>query len=217
IPVADGPHIGAQAAEFIKRATDWAEQLKQMKAQLDAIIGSRNMGKLMNDQSARQTSVLPDVATYMNSFNSIRKNGYSGASQEAKNIYSSITSITGKNCNTDFSIGNAVPLRNCEINAMSSPQNLALLVKSIDASQRRATHIQSLIDAVDGASDQKAALDLSNRINAEITLMQNEKIMMDMALEVSREQRHMNSQMTAEINATGITTRTKKNPFNLNN
>lgn len=177
IPVIDVAQLGQQ----ILQVKAWAEQYSQMMQQyqklteqLDAIKGARGMGQLMNIPALRQQ--LP--ADFVSQFDRLRSLGAAGATGEAVAIYNSIRTF---DCASQFPNDQASRL-SCEASAMVNPTNLGLINKSIESSKSRVTQLQNLINAIDSASDIKAAQDLSNRINMEVALLQNEKMMMDMAL-----------------------------------
>lgn len=217
IPVIDGVAIGKQVAEFVETLArykqliiDTKARFDQLKTQITAMTGPKGMQNLVSNVS-RQTDVLPPSSTLLSNYNSIRNSGAAGASANARNIYANI-SVYG--CNQQHP-SDWEAQRSCEAAALLAPQNLDLINKSIDSAQTRTTQLKTLINQIDGAPDTKAAVDLQNRINAEVALSANDKILADMTLAAQQNQEKLNTTRQREIalkrlaNADG----SAKNPF----
>lgn len=177
IPVTDVASLTQQVQQVLawsQQASQMVQQYQKMSEQLNAIRGTRGMGQLLNTPQARQQ--LPDG--FLGQFDKLRSLGVGGASSDARAIYESIRTF---DCAAQFP-NNQQSRLSCEAGAMVHPTNLALIGRSISSSQARMTQLQGLMSAIDSADDTKAAQDLSNRINVEMALLQNEKMMMDMAL-----------------------------------
>jgi len=178
IPVTDTVAIEKSAAQHLAEIAKWADQLKameqqfnQMKAQYDAITGSRGMGQLMN-YPTRQ--VLPQDFTQ--SYDKLMTLGQGGASQDARKIYNVIKKL---DCSR-YQDPNAK--LSCEAQAYAEPENAAYINGALAASQARAQQLKQLLSQVDSTTDLKASTDLANRIAAEQAMLQNEQILVNLAL-----------------------------------
>jgi type IV secretion system protein VirB5 len=193
IPVTDAASLTQQ----IQQVAAWAQQYQQMvqqyqrmTEQLNAIKGPRGMGQLLNLPGVRQQ--LPEG--FLGEFDRLRSLGIGGASSDSLAIYNSIRTF---DCSAQYPKDQPARLA-CEASAMVNPTNLALIGRSISASQSRMTQLQGLMSAIDGAEDTKAAQDLANRISLETALLHNEKMMMDMALAQQERQAKLIEQQTME-------------------
>lgn len=209
IPVTDVASLTQQ----VQQVAAWAQQYKQMvdqyqqmTQQLAAIKGARGMGQLLNVAGVRQS--LPD--DFVSQFDQLRNLGVGGASPDAIAIYDSI-----KKYSCDQQFPNSPPSRlQCQATAMALPSNIATINKALTSSKGRMGQLQGLMSQIDGASDIKAASDLSNRINMEVALLQNEKMMMDMALASYEQQAKLVEQQKKEAGVKRLTER-GTNPFNI--
>lgn len=200
IPVIDAASLTQQ----LLQVSAWAEQYSQMYQQyqmltnqLNAIKGARGMGALLNTPGIRQA--LP--SDFVTQFDAIRSLGSVGASQGAQAIYNSIKTF---GCEQRYPTDQKGRLQ-CQASAMVVPQNIDFINGSIASSQGRVGQLQGLIGQIDQAVDAKAAADLSNRINAEIALLQNEKTMMDMALAQLQAQQRLLDQQQKEAGTKRLT------------
>jgi type IV secretion system protein VirB5 len=178
IPVTDTVAIEKSAAQHLAEIAKWADQLKamerqfnQMKAQYDAITGSRGMGQLMNNPTRQ---VLPQDFTQ--SYDKLMTLGQGGASQDARKIYNVIKKL---DCSR-YQDPNAK--LSCEAQAYAEPENAAYINGALAASQARAQQLKQLLSQVDSTTDLKASTDLANRIAAEQAMLQNEQILVNLAL-----------------------------------
>lgn len=204
IPVTDAAAIAKSTAEHVAEIAKWVDQLKameqqfnQLKAQYDAITGSRGMGQLMNN-ATRQ--VLPNDFTQ--SYDKLMMLGQGGASQDAKKIYDVIKKLDCsryQDPNTKLS---------CEAQAYAQPENAAYIDGALVAAQARAQQLKQLISQVDSATDLKAATDLANRIAAEQAMLQNEQILVSLALAQRESQAALLAQARREEGKKAILTNT---------
>jgi len=178
IPVTDTAAIAKSWESHLAEIAKWADQLKamerqysQLKSQYDAITGSRGMGQLMNN-ATRQ--VLPD--DFMQSYNRLMTMGQGGVSDDARQIYDVIKKL---DCSR-YQEPNAK--LQCQAQAYAEPENASYINGALEASQERAAQLRQLLTQVDSATDLKAATDLSNRIAAEQSLLQNEQTLVNLAL-----------------------------------
>lgn len=193
IPVIDAAALVQQiqqVAAWANQYSQMVEQYQKMTEQLNAIKGMRGMGNLLNVSSLRQQ--LP--TDFISQFDKLRNMGAAGATAEAIAIYDSIKTF---NCASQFPSNQASRV-SCEASAMVQPTNLSLINKSITSSTNRMTQLQGLMSTIDSADDIKAAQDLANRISLEVAVLQNEKMLMDMALAAQENQAKLNQQQRIE-------------------
>lgn len=178
IPVTDAAAIAKSTAEHVAEIAKWVDQLRameqqfnQIKAQYDAITGSRGMGQLMNSATRQE---LPQ--DFVQSYDKLVTLGQGGVGQDAKKIYDVIKKL---DCSR-YQEPNAK--LSCEAQAYAEPENASYINAALKAAQERAQQLRQLISQVDSASDLKAASDLANRIAAEQSLLQNEQMLVDLAL-----------------------------------
>jgi type IV secretion system protein VirB5 len=210
IPVIDVANL----AQAIQQVTAWSNQYSQMVQQyqmltnqLTAITGTRGLGEILNAAGLRQQ--LP--ADFVGQFEQLRSLGFAGASPAATAIYQSISTF---NCASQFPNDQKGRL-SCEATALVVPTNISLINTSIASSQDRVRQLQGLMSHINAADDAKAAADLSNRITVEMAMLQNEKMMMDMALAQQQAQAKLLEQQKTEAGLKRVTSTTGTNPFSL--
>ncbi|WP_218668887.1 type IV secretion system protein [Variovorax sp. KK3] len=217
IPVTDIASLTQQ----VQQVMSWTQQYKQMidslknqKEQIDnqvrqiqSLTGGRGMANLAGNMLRQE---LP--ADFLTRYDQLRSLGAGGASSGAKAIYEQIRTF---DCAQRYP-GNQRDRMNCEATAMAIPQNLDLINGSLNSAKQRQSQLRQLGAAID-TSDAKAAADLSNRMSLEIAYLQNEKMMMDMALQQQQQQLALSQQRTAEEGAKRLTRSNGggANPFNL--
>lgn len=208
IPVTDTAAIAKAWEGHVAELAKWVDQLKameqqytQLRAQYDAITGSRGMGQLMNN-ATRQ--VLPDG--FAQSYDRLMTLGQGGVSNDARKIYDVIKKL---DCSR-YQDSNAK--LSCEAQAYAEPENASYINGALEAAQERAVQLRQLLTQVDGAADLKAATDLSNRIAAEQSLLQNEQTLVNLALAQRQSQSSLVVQASAEEGKRAIKENTA-NPF----
>jgi type IV secretion system protein VirB5 len=77
--------------------------------------------------------------------------------------------------------------------------NRALSEEGFSQASDRITAIQSLIDKVNGAPEQKDVLDLQARIQAEQAMVQNESVKLALMSQLQQAQRDIQAQQAREI------------------
>lgn len=208
----------ANLGQAMTQVQAWTSQYKQMMQQYQQLQsqlqtadntlanfkGSRGMSALAGDTGMRQA--LP--ADFMSNFDKLRSMGASGATSEAKAIYDKIKAY---GCSQQLT--NSAEIKNCEAIAMAAPTALAMIDNSINKAKQRQNVIQGLIAQVDGAPDAKAAADLGNRIQSELALLNNEKVMMDMALATQAQQLALSQQQQYETSVKRMKYGQGTNPF----
>lgn len=217
IPVTDVASLTQQ----IQQVMAWGQQFQQMKEslekfqtqidnqvkQIQAITGGRGMSSLASNMTRQQ---LPD--DFVQAFDQLRSSGEAGASSGAKGIYAAIKSY---GCSDKYTNNDAGRLA-CEAMAMAIPSSIDTVNKSISSAKSRQDQLKQFLSSID-TNDEKAALDLSNRIQTEIAFLQNEKLMMDIALQQQQMQLRLTEQQIAEKGAKRLTRSSGagSNPFNL--
>lgn len=217
IPVTDV----LQLTQQIQQVTAWAQQYGQMASNLEnqltqiknqyeqikSITGGRGMGDLARNMIRQE---LPQ--DYVAQYDRLRQLGKGGASAGARSVLASIKSA---DCATKFPLDEQ-QRRSCEASQLAVPQNVDLINKSIESSRQRQAELARLSASID-TTDQKAASDLSNRMLQELAFLQNEKMMMDMALKAQEQQLALSQQQAAAEGARRLTRSSgNANPFNLN-
>jgi type IV secretion system protein VirB5 len=204
----------ANLQQAIQQVKAWQDQYNQMVQQyqmltnqLNAITGTRGLGEILNTPGLRQQ--LP--ADFIDQFEQLRNLGAAGATPAATSIYDSISTFK---CAAQFPNNQQARL-GCEASALVVPTNISLINSSIASSKQRVSQLQGLMSHINGAEDTKAAADLSNRISIELAFLQNEKMMMDMALAQQEAQAKLLEQQKKEAGLKRITDATGTNPFSL--
>lgn len=198
IPVTDILLNATQLTSSIETAASWASQYAQMadqyKKQLDQLkaLTSQNSMSSLASNMTRQS--LP--SDFPTQFDRIRSGGVSGGSAAAQAIYNN---AGGYNCASQFPTDTARRVM-CESRSMTAPQSIALMNTSMQNAQARQTQIGQLLSKVDSTNDAKAAADLANRIQVELSYMNNEKMLMDIAVESQKAQAQLTAQTIADQN-----------------
>jgi type IV secretion system protein VirB5 len=192
IPVMDLANI-TQSILIVKGQIDQLTQLTQAvttaQSQLNAMTGGRGMASLADTAGVRQ--ILPPG--FMSAADSMRRLGAAGASNEAKSIYEAVKRF---GCDEQFPL--SADLRKmCEAKAYMAPTTISLLQDSVKRAQERADKLGSMVNSID-TTDAKAAMDLQNRIAIESAMLNNEKILMDMALQNQQAQKDLLAQQQKE-------------------
>lgn len=214
IPVVDVAHIAQtvliyqqhvkELAQLIEQVKTAKNQLEEAKKTLSSITGARGMANLVNMTGIRQA--LP--AGFMTTVDSIRSLGAAGASKDARAIYDSIKRF---GCDQQHKIDGDMR-RLCEVQAYSAPTTLSMLQDSVKRSETRSAKLGDLLRSID-TGDAKAAMDLQNRIQVEVAMLANEKMLMDMALQSQKAQQELVSQQLKEIGEKNLTSKKGFNPY----
>ena len=169
IPVIDATANAQSAANFVKDMAEQAKRLIELKNQLEqqkrtyeAMIGSRDIGKLFND---------PRLAQYL-------PQGMQGLYGDIKNRNISGMADKMAQLSTQYANGNnqAVNQKNIEQMRKANAQKNKIIIDQVfESSQQRLNQLTSLMNSIDSTQDPKAAADLGNRINSEVALLQAEQ------------------------------------------
>lgn len=158
IPVVDAGSI----AQAVIQVTELKRQYDQMKMQYNAIIGTRDVGALFNDPQLKQ--YLPSgMQSLYNDVKNKNINGIANKMAQAAKDYEN-DSKSGTNSQSIQQAKQQNALR-----------NKVMIDQIFDSSQQRLNQLDALMRSVDGTQDQKAAMDLQNRIQTEVGLLQAEQ------------------------------------------
>jgi type IV secretion system protein VirB5 len=166
-------------------------QLSQAQQEFQAITGTRGMQNLL---SGTVRNYLPGNTTELTLALSQVNSGYSGLSTAIQAAMQANAVLTPQQLA-------ALPAdQQARINAWRSMIAMLQGITSgaLTNSSSRFAAIQQLINAIGGASDQKAALDLQARITAESGMLQNEQTKLQTLYQVAQAQQWVNTQQDRE-------------------
>lgn len=197
-----------ELAQLIEQVKTAKSQLTEAQRTLTSLTGTRQMSALANMTGMRQ--LLPPE--FMTATESIRTLGAAAASKDAKAIYATVKRF---GCDQQF-VGagaeSADMRRLCEVNAYAAPNTLVLVEQAVKRSELRSQSLLAMLKSIDTA-DSKAAFDLQNRIQLESAMLQNEKMLLDVALHAQRAQRELVAQQIKEEGLKRLSTRKDFDPF----
>lgn len=167
IPVVDASSSAMRAAEFVKNMAqlqtqyqNLVAQLKQQEATYKSIVGTRNVADLLNKTS----KFLP--ADTFKTYENIRNGNNDGllgdmlALQQKYNVSGTDTkAMRGAISNQSN---------------QSKLRNEAIVNQAFQRANLRIQNLQQMMANIDATGDTKAAADLQNRINTEMSLIQVE-------------------------------------------
>ena len=152
IPVIDAASLASQAAHYAEVLAQWQQQYRNMinqvtavQAQLQAVTGTRDLGKLFTNPVLYQ-QLPPDMQSVY---------------RDVRRVGNSMGTLTATH-DGDRSYYGTI---NTSINNLTT---------GYQAAADRLGRLQGLLSQVDATQDQKASQDLANRIAVEQTLLQNE-------------------------------------------
>lgn len=175
IPVFDGAAVAQAIQQGIQMKQQIENQIKQineLKSQVKALTGSRNIGKLLRNEAQE---ALPDE--WKSVYEAAKKQGGSG----------------GK----DLLSGKAYDAKNSDERLI---KQFDMTLKSIKDSQLRMKNISALLDQVDKTQDAKAAADLQNRIAGEQAKIQQNQINLDTMARLYEMQKEIDERNFAQYN-----------------
>lgn len=174
IPVYDG----AQFTNSVKQLAEMANQLANMKAQLkqaqqqySALVGSRNLGAILNNPALK--NALPE--NWQTVHDNIQKGGYKGLDGTAKAL-----ADAAKLVDRCAYLKNETSKQSCEAQAVQSAQVKADISRALDAAQKRLDQIEGLMNQINRTQDPKAIAELQARIGIEQAMIQNESTRLQM-------------------------------------
>ncbi len=167
------------------------DQLQQARTTLSSMTGSRGMALLLNGVVR---NYLPGDSTQLNS---VMQGGGSAYTQLAADVRSALSN------NAVLSTERLATLSTADRNQVVAARQTNALQQSVaqealaNASGRFAT-LQSLVDAISSAGDQKAILELQARICAEVALLQNEQTKLQVLYQATQAQGAVDRQRQRE-------------------
>jgi type IV secretion system protein VirB5 len=203
IPVIDAANL----AQSVQNIVAWGQQYQQMAMQYQQLVqqynqtvqtfnslnGIRGMADLVNTPALRK--YLPNQwSEAMNLLNA--PGGYTNLQSSINNIRDAtrIVGLDQTNLDPNSAAGRAfVGSQN------QAAMNRALSEEGFSQASDRITAIQSLIDKVNGAPEQKDVLDLQARIQAEQAMVQNESVKLALMSQLQQAQRDIQAQQAREI------------------
>jgi len=189
----------ASIAQLVQQAQTLAQQLEAARAQLaqaqaqyQAMTGSRGMQSLLG---GTVRNYLPAQWPQL-----------TGVLQGGGGIYSALAADVQSNlaANSVLTAQQLMALPADQQAQIDSSRNTVALLQGLsqvelaNASGRFAS-IQQLIDAIPGAGDQKAILDLQARINAEQSMLQNEQTKLQVLYQAVQAQQWASAQRQREL------------------
>jgi type IV secretion system protein VirB5 len=144
------------------------DQLLQAKQALQTMTGDRGMEQLLN---GTVRNYLPSNWTQVNGVLQ-GTGGFSALSSDVQDVMSNNAVISPQRLTTLPAGGQQLIQRERQWSAMQQ----ALSHQALSSASDRFASIQSLISAISSAADQKGILDLQARISAELGMLQNEQL-----------------------------------------
>ncbi len=184
--------VGAETYDVFDRENNKAllEQSKKMDQTLKALKGNKDMGKL---EPGIARHVLPD--DFDQQFKLMRKSLFAaelaGNAQmkAAKEIFSEVNIFGCAERLKDKKQYKKEMTAACQAIELAAPLALATLNEATAKAKKRMENIQSMMTAIDQEEgDLKRSADLSARIQAEMAMLQNEKMLIDMAMQTHAQQ-----------------------------
>ena len=166
IPVMDIANLIQTILQVLNDVTEISnqvQQIQQLQSQVDSINGIRNLGQVFNNPMLKNY-VPAEAYTYLNAVNT---SGYSGlnttarALRDAGMVYNCMDLAGG--ARTD-----------CQATLAQPYQQKGLLQDAMRSASGRLSQINSLMDQINGTSDQKAVQEIQARIGAENALLAHE-------------------------------------------
>lgn len=201
IPVVDIALNTQTKMNQVENIAKLVAQLQQLKAQVQAITGDRGMGGLLSGQN--RGYLPPDWNQAMNVLNSSSSSPYSALANAAQSIK------TAQSVLSTADVNNLTPqmqqLLNQARNASATQQ--ALGQAAYQQASQRVGLLQQLTNAISGASDAKAVMDLQARIQSEQTMLQNDQSKLQSLAQLQQAQdvatRQMHNEMRAQTSGAG--------------
>ena len=166
IPVIDVANLIQAVMQVLNDVTKIANQVEQIEAlqnQLASINGVRNLGNVYD--SAALKNYVPSNA--FNLVNAVDTSGYGGLTATSKTLRDA-TMIY--NCQDRSGAART----DCQARLAQPYQQKGLLQDAMTAASGRLVQIKSLMNQIDGTSDQKAVLEIQARIGAENAMLAHE-------------------------------------------
>ena len=166
IPVIDVANLVQtilQVLNDVTKISNQVQQITELQNQLNSINGLRNLGQVFNNPMLKNY-VPAEAYTYLNAVNT---SGYSGLNATAKTLRDA-----GMVYNCMDLAGAA--RTDCQAALAQPYQQKGLLQDAMKSASGRLSQINSLMDQINGTSDQKAIQEVQARIGAENALLAHE-------------------------------------------
>ena len=166
IPVIDIANLIQTVQQVLNDITKISNQIQQITAlqnQLNSINGMRNLGNVFNNPALK--NYIPAEA--YNVVNAVDTSGYGGLTATAKSLRDAAMVY---NC-MDLS---GAARTDCQATLSQPYQQKGLLQDAMKSAAGRLDQISSLMNQINGTSDQKAVLEIQARIGAENALLAHE-------------------------------------------
>ena len=166
IPVIDIANLIQTVQQVLNDITKISNQIQQITAlqnQLNSINGMRNLGNVFNNPALK--NYIPAEA--YNIVNAVDTSGYGGLTATAKSLRDAARVY---NC-MDLS---GAARTDCQATLSQPYQQKGLLQDAMKSAAGRLDQISSLMNQINGTSDQKAVLEIQARIGAENALLAHE-------------------------------------------
>ena len=166
IPVIDIANLIQTVQQVLNDITKISNQIQQITAlqnQLNSINGMRNLGNVFNNPALK--NYIPAEA--YNIVNAVDTSGYGGLTATAKSLRDAAMVY---NC-MDLS---GAARTDCQATLSQPYQQKGLLQDAMKSAAGRLDQISSLMNQINGTSDQKAVLEIQARIGAENALLAHE-------------------------------------------
>ena len=166
IPVIDTANLVQTVQQVMNDITairNQVQQITQLQSQLNSINGIRRLGQVFNNPLLKNY-IPAEAYTYLNA---IDTSGYSGLNTTAKALRDAAMVY---NC-MDLAGGART---DCQAALAQPYQQKGLLQDAMKTASGRLSQINSLMDQINGTSDQKAIQEVQARIGAENALLAHE-------------------------------------------
>ena len=204
IPVIDAANLlntaqqviawGQQYKQMVDQISQLEAQVTQAKATFNSLNGVRGMASLVNDPALR--TYLP--ADWNQTLSLMSKPG--AAYKDLSGSISSIKSAAKIQGLGDTGLGSSTDAGRAFVGAQNQAAiNRGLGEAGYAAASNRIAAIQTLLDKVNAAPDQKDILDLQARIQAEAVMVQNENTKLAVLAQLQQAQRDLGIQQAREI------------------
>jgi type IV secretion system protein VirB5 len=185
------------------------DQLDQARQQYDAMTGGRGMENLLRDQ---QRNYLPPDWQSLEGALTGASGAYSALSRQLEAVVSANAVLTP---------GQLAGLSDQEREQLLAARNSAAMLqvtsrRALEVNSARFASLQQLIDAIPGATDAKAVMDLQARIAAEQLMLQNEQTKLMVLQQAMEAEERARRQRAGELAIANIGSLRRLAPVGLN-
>ena len=191
IDVASIQQLVREVATMRQELTTAQEELSQARSEYAAMTGNRGMDQLLSGQNR---NYLPADWAELNAV-------LQGSGGAYASLASSVQSLIAANAVlTPQQVATLSATEQAQLQADRSSTALlqAMTQQALSATSARFTTLQQLIAEIPRASDEKASLDLEDRISAEQTMLENDQIKMGVLYQLARADEEANDERARE-------------------